>query len=140
RRHRTDGIVALPRAGFKLHEVLSLSCCVEGCIADFLLKVLIGLAPLKLYLQFALELAGIVTLLWHDKGGCDALLASAAGAADAVDEVVRGIGQVVVDDVRDVVDVDAACGYVGGDEDAVTAGSKALESGGALRLAAIAMN
>lgn len=40
----------------------------------------------------------------------------AAGAADAVDVVLGGFGEVVVDDVGDAVDVDAAGGDVGGDE------------------------
>src|ERR1700722_3752905 len=30
RAHRGDGVVALPGAGFELHKVLPLSCCVEG--------------------------------------------------------------------------------------------------------------
>ena len=42
--------------------------------------------------------------------------------------------------MRDVLDVDAAGGNVGGDEDAVLAGGKALESGGALRLGAVAVD
>src|SRR5260370_391274 len=113
RRHRGDGIVALPRASFKLQEVHPWSCYVEGLVADFLLKVLIGLAPLELYLQFALELAGVVLFLRHDEGGGDSLGSGTSRPADAVDEVVGGVGQVVVDDVGDVLHVDAASGYVG---------------------------
>ena len=79
-------------------------------------------------------------LLRHHKGRGHALGSCAAGTADAVDEVVAGIGQVVVDDVRDVGDVDAASGDVGGDQDAVLAVGEALESGGALGLAAVAMD
>src|SRR5260370_38171432 len=119
RRHWGDGIVALPGASFKLHEVHSLSCCVEGLVANFLLKILIGLAPLELYLQFALELAGVVPLLRHDEGGGDSLGSCTPSPADAVDEIVRSIGQVVVDDVGDVLHVDAASGYVGCDEEAM---------------------
>ncbi len=57
-----------------------------------------------------------------------------------MDKVVRGIGHVVVYDVRDVLDVDAAGGDVGGDEDAVLAGREAFEGGGPLRLRAIAVD
>ena len=57
-----------------------------------------------------------------------------------MNEVIRGIGQVVVDDVRDVGDVDAAGGDVGCDQDAVLAGREALEGGGALGLRAIAVD
>ena len=113
---------------------------VDRLVAEFLLKVLIGFAPLELYLQFALELAGVGLLLRHHEGGGDALRACTAGAADAVDEVVRGVGQIVVDDVSDVLDVDAARGNVGGDQHAVLAVLEALEGGGALRLAAIAVD
>src|SRR4051794_18451639 len=90
RRHRGDRVVALPRASFKLQEVHPWSCYIEGLVAQFLLKVLIGLAPLKLYLQFALELAGVVLFLRHNEGGGDTLCARASSPADAVDEVVGG--------------------------------------------------
>ena len=113
---------------------------VDGLVALFLFEVLVGLAPVELDLELALELAGVGALLRHDKGGGDALGAGAAGAADAVDEVVRGIGHVVVDDVRDVGDVDAAGGDVGGDQDAVLAVGEALEGGGALGLRAVAVD
>src|SRR5438132_134857 len=43
-------------------------------------------------------------------------LAGAPGAADAVGERIRVLGQVVVDDVADVLDVQSARGEVGGDE------------------------
>ena len=42
----------------------------------------------------------------------------AAGAADAMDVVLVGHREVVIDDVRDAVHVDAARGDVGGHEDA----------------------
>ena len=44
-----------------------------------------------------------------------ALVAGAAGAADAVHVILGHVGQVVVDDVRQLVDVDAAGRDVGGD-------------------------
>ena len=53
----------------------------------------------------------------------------AACAPDAVDVDLLVLGALVVDDVRDVVDVDASCGDVGGDQDidlAVTEGAQSL--------------
>src|SRR5262245_39122962 len=47
-----------------------------------------------------------------------ALLVAAAGAADAMDIVVVGSWQVVIDDMRDVGDVQAAGRHVGGHQDA----------------------
>ena len=49
------------------------------------------------------------------------------GAADAVDIGLVVFGAVVVDDVRDTFDIDAACGHVGGDEDVDLAFTKAVE-------------
>ena len=46
----------------------------------------------------------------------DAVGAGARGAADAVDVALRNVRQVVVDDMGDAVDVDAAGGDVGGDQ------------------------
>ena len=46
----------------------------------------------------------------------EALGAGARGAADAVDVAFRHIGQVVIDDMRDAVDIDAARGDIGGDQ------------------------
>ena len=47
----------------------------------------------------------------------DAGVAGTAGAPDAVQVGLLVLGALVVDDVRDVLDVDAARGDVGGDED-----------------------
>ena len=52
-----------------------------------------------------------------DEGDRDAGVAGAGGAADAVQVGLLVLGALVVDDVRDVLDVDAAGGDVGGDED-----------------------
>src|SRR5262249_52105664 len=51
-----------------------------------------------------------------------ALRAGAAGAADAVHVVLGHVGQLEVDDVRQLVDVDAARGDVGGHEHLQRAG------------------
>src|ERR1700722_14441379 len=103
RRHRGDGIVALPGTSFKLQDVHPRSSYVEGLVANYLLEVRIGLAPLELYFELALELPGVVLFLRHDEGSGYAFRSGAASTADAVDEVVRGVGQVVVDDVSDVL-------------------------------------
>ena len=67
-----------------------------------------------------------------DEGHGDAGLAGAAGTAGAVQVGVVVVGDGVVDHVGDVVDVDAACGDIRGDEDVLLAG---LERGhGALAL------
>ena len=91
---------------------------VDRRVALFLGQVLVSAEPLKLDLQLLLELLGVALFERRYERGGDALGASTASAADAVDEVVRGVGQVVVDDVRDVGDVDPAGGDIGGDQDA----------------------
>ena len=59
----------------------------------------------------------------------------ASGAANAMDEVFGDFGQVVVDDVGDVLHVNSARGDVGGDQDAITS---LLEAGQGPRCVAIA--
>jgi len=113
---------------------------IDGLVALLFLKVLVGLQPLEGDLQLALQLAGVGALLGHDEGGGYAGCARAASATDAVDEVLGSIGHVVVDDVRDVLDVDAAGGDVGRDQYAMLAGREALEGGGALRLGTVAVD
>src|ERR1700677_1436485 len=140
RSHRADGIVTLPGTRLKLHQILSLSCCVKGLVPNFLLKVLIGLAPLELYLQFAFEFTGVVLLLRHDERRRDTLRACASRPANAMNEVVRCVRQVVVDDVRNVLNIDAARRNVGGNQDAVLTVLKALQRCRTLRLAAVAVD
>src|SRR5690606_22685094 len=67
-----------------------------------------------------------------------ALLAQARGAADAVDVVLGVERQVVVVDVLDAVDVQAAGGHVGGDQDLQLALLEAVEQGLALLLRHVA--
>ncbi len=62
-----------------------------------------------------------------DEGDRDAGLARAAGAADAVHVGLLVLGDLVVDDVGDVVDVDAAGGHVGGHQHVDVAGAERLE-------------
>ncbi len=64
----------------------------------------------------------------------DSAVSCAACAADAVDVVLGIVGEVVVDDVGDVVYVDAASGDVGGDHDVDIACAEAFECFDALVL------
>jgi hypothetical protein len=65
--------------------------------------------------------------------------AGAGGAADAVDVALRFVGNVIVDDMRNAVDVDAASGNIGGDEDARLAIAEGGEHALALRLRLVAV-
>jgi len=80
------------------------------------------------------HLAKHVLFIGGGEGGGDSAGGVAAGAPDAMDEVFGFARHVVIDDVGDVGDVDAARGDVSCDEDAVTALRKAFEGGVALRL------
>ena len=66
--------------------------------------------------------------------------AGAAGAADAVDVVFGDDGQVEIDDLRQVVDVQPAGGDVGGDEDLHFAGLEAFQGAQAGRLRFVAVD
>jgi hypothetical protein len=64
----------------------------------------------------------------------------AAGATDAVGVGVGGVGDVEVDDVADLGDVDAPGGDVRGHQDPVGAGLEAVEGGLALALGQVALD
>src|SRR5215216_2496648 len=84
----------------------------------------------------ALELAALAAVA--ERQG-DARGAGTRGAADAMD-VALGVGrQLVVDDVRDARDVDAARGEIGGDQHAGAAAAEVVERllAGVLRLVAV---
>ena len=66
------------------------------------------------YATFALDTFYFATLLTSAEGGRRALLSGATSTADTVDEIVRGLGQIEVNDVGDAVNVDAARGDVRG--------------------------
>ena len=63
----------------------------------------------------------------------------AAGASDAVDVVLVGHGEVIIDDVGDAGDIDAAGGDIGSDEDADFAGFEGFEGAEAMILGFIGM-
>ncbi len=68
------------------------------------------------------------------------MAAVAPGSPNAMDEILRDFGQIVVDDVRDVLHVNAAGGQVSGYEDAEAPLLETGERCGALRLRAVAMD
>ncbi len=96
--------------------------------------------PLHADSQRALQLKQVGVLVAGEEGGGDAAFSRASGASGAMDKALRIGGHIVVDDVGDVLHVDAAGSHVGGHQDAV---ASALESGQrrrALRLRAVTMN
>ena len=70
----------------------------------------------------------------------DAVGAGARGAADAMHVALRDVRQVVVDDVADAFDVDAAGGDVGGDQGAHLAVAEGREHALALALRLVAVD
>src|SRR6266850_3792829 len=64
--------------------------------------------PLDLDAQRTLELEEFRSLLLHIECRSHAVAAVASGAADAMDEVFRHFGQIVIDDVRDILHVNSA--------------------------------
>ena len=66
--------------------------------------------------------------------------AGPARSADAVDVVLGLERQLVVDDVREVLDVEAARSHVRGDEDLDEAAAEGLQGAGPLLLAAVAVD
>ena len=79
-------------------------------------------------------------LVGRAEGDGDTRRPGARGAADAVDVALRDVGQVVVDDVADAVDVDAAGRDVGRDQSADPAALEAGERPLALALALVAVD
>src|SRR3712207_465884 len=76
----------------------------------------------------------VAPLLAGEERDPDAGAPGAAGAPDAVDVGVAAVRRVEVDDVRDVVDVDAARGDVGRDERVDAPGLEVRQRALALRL------
>src|SRR3989440_11314800 len=74
-----------------------------------------------------LDVAKVRAVFARDERHGLAAFPRAAGAADAVDVVFRDVRQVVVDDVRQRLDVEAARGDVGGDEHLQLAVLEALQ-------------
>ena len=100
----------------------------------------VGAEALHFEAEGALEVEDFGALVAGEEGGGNAVLPCSAGAADSVDEIFGDFWEIVVDDVGDVLDVDAAGGQVGGDQDADAARLKIGQGGGALGLRAVTVN
>ena len=84
-----------------------------------------------------LDLADFAALALRAEGGSGTAKPGAAGAAHAVDEIFGQRGQIVIDDVRNALDVQSAGGHVGGYENAVIAFLESAQGLVALRLRAV---
>ena len=87
-----------------------------------------------------LDVAEQLQLVDADQRDGVAVDAGAAGAADAVDVVLGDHRQLEVDDVRERLDVEAARGDLGGDQDREPAGLEVGQRADALRLALVAVD
>ena len=87
----------------------------------------------------ALKAADHVIVFRGDQGERVTGALGASSAADTVDVGVGSIGHIVVDDVRDAVDIQAAGGDVGGDHNAEVSGLEAVQSLLTLSLSAVAV-
>ena len=112
-----DGLGALTRLGFKAGD-------------DLHFQVLLGKALDVLHKAFFVH---------ANKVDGRAIGAGAAGAANAVHIVFADVGDFVVHYVRQFIDVDTACGNVGGDQGAHIAALEASQRLGARSLAFVAM-
>ncbi len=100
----------------------------------------VRLHPFHLNAERAFEREQVRSLISSEERGSDAASAGASGAARTMDEIFRVLGQIVIDDLRDVLDVDAAGSEVGRDQDSMASLLKSEKSGISLGLRAIAMN
>src|SRR6202158_2952 len=100
----------------------------------------IHLHTLDTQLESALDVAKFHDLDSGSQGSRTTGQAGTTGAADTVDEVFRHLGQIVVDDVGDVVAMQAARSDVGGDQHLKASFLKSAEGAVALRRRAIAVN
>ena len=88
----------------------------------------------------SLNLPHHLDVVLGDKVDGDTLTTETTATTDAVDVVLLGGGQVVVDDQRHLLDVDTTCEQVGGDEDTGRAGSELLHDDLALALVHLAVH
>jgi hypothetical protein len=93
----------------------------------------------KRFAHDALEAPDHVVVLGRNKRECVAGSLGATSPTDPVNIGVCGIGHIEVDDMRDALDVEAACSNVGGDHDRMMAAPEALERLLALALSAVAV-
>jgi hypothetical protein len=97
------------------------------------------LLPVDFLADEVLDLLHLLHVLTrHDRKGV-ALVLCAAGAADAVNIILRVLRHIVIDHVADAGDIDAARGDVGRDHDLVFAGLETRQRILALPLSAVGM-
>src|SRR5258708_38209165 len=94
----------------------------------------IGAHPFDFNAEGAFQLEQLGALVLHVERGGNTAAACAARTANAVDKVFRHFGQIVVDDVNDVLHVNSAGSDVGGDQNAETAALEAFQCRDALGL------
>ena len=82
----------------------------------------------------------IADLVGADQGNGIALLAGATGTANPMDVIFRGVRQFVIDDVGQVVDIQATGGNVGGNQGVGFAGLEGVQCLDAVELALVAMD
>ena len=86
------------------------------------------------------SVAHVGALERSDKSPGGTPCAGATGTSDAMNEIFSLLGQIVVDDMRDVIDVDAARGDVGSDEYTAITIFEALERVIPLALRAVSVD
>jgi hypothetical protein len=101
---------------------------------NFIRSVTSGTHSLHANSKSALQLVQLRTLISTEEGRSDAVPARTTGAPDAMDKVFRHFGQIVVNDVGNVLHVNAPRGQVGCDQDAIASLLKSGEGRGALGL------
>ena len=80
----------------------------------------------------ALQLEKLGALVGRDQSGCQATPASTSCPANPVDEIFGDFREIVIDHLGDVLDVNATCSYVSGNQDAEAALLKTGEGRDAL--------
>ena len=108
-------------------ETLDTARFLAGFRASFLEMVRLLFQHLDLLVQKPLNTDQIARFGFVTKRIGQAFFSSTSGAADAVNIDFGFVGQIKIEDVRNVVDVNASAGNVGGDENEHLAVSEVLE-------------
>ena len=86
------------------------------------------------------DLAPLRPVLWRKQAQGLSVGARTRGPADAMDVILRHHRQVIIDDVRDMGNIDAARGDVGGHQDPEMSVAKAVDGVIALLLRSVAVD
>ena len=92
---------------------------------------------LNLYLDQLFDVDQILNLVCRNKGNRRALFAGSPGTANAVDVIFRGMRQFEINDMRQFVNIQAACRDVGGDKHQHRPGLESFECLQAIQLALV---